>query len=557
MNAAQQSAGNAVSRSALWFPLYAAVAIFAAEFCWIAGHRGLFLIDQSILFDGAWRVVQGQAQYRDFFSAFPPVAFLIQAFFFRLFGVTFSATVIAAAFLNFVATISVMYLVLRMLPRQKACAVAAGLLTAVWFQAPFGMLWFEQTAFAFNLVALTLIVQASGKDRASASAVRIVAGVLLGASVLSKQNAGIEFLPFALGLTVISDIRRPGRALRMAGHVLTGMLLTGGALVVWLWKDSSLTVFWRDYFMMATQIASDRSPSVLQLAQLLLVRIIAPRHMLALLALGLVQFSRKSPTETPNYLLTRGIAISLIVYQALFILHSYNEEENAVPYLGIIYGLALALLLERSGPWIDARIKVADRSAARVVVGLLATLVFGLVFIDGLANSWYRTVQKFDAQTRFTEFVNAPGLSRVLWGNPTKAAPPNIRPVFLDRRDFENLNEFLTASNANFFVFKDATMLYGLHHRISPQPWLYFSPGHGFRNDELPRVDAAVVESLQHNNVEIIIVEKETWVDFGLLDRMPQLLAFIARDFEKVREFGIYEAYRRKTLQAGSVHDLP
>ena len=86
--------------SRLWSWAYAAAVVFAVGFVWLVGHRGIFLLDQSILFDGAWRVYQGQVPYRDFVTAFPPLPFYIQSFFFRLTDVDFSAMVLAAAVLN-------------------------------------------------------------------------------------------------------------------------------------------------------------------------------------------------------------------------------------------------------------------------------------------------------------------------------------------------------------------------------------------------------------------------------------------------------------------------
>src|SRR5215471_19940023 len=93
--------------SSLWLSAYSGAAVFAGVFVWFAGHRGLFIMDQSIVFDGAWRVFQGQVPYRDFISAFPPVAFFLQALFFRIAGVSFSAMVLSAAVLNALATLLV------------------------------------------------------------------------------------------------------------------------------------------------------------------------------------------------------------------------------------------------------------------------------------------------------------------------------------------------------------------------------------------------------------------------------------------------------------------
>src|SRR5688572_16285307 len=86
LKASVGSARMRVISRAAYLAAYLAVVAFAFVFVWFVGHRGVFLLDQSILFDGAWRVFQGQVPYRDFYSAFPPVAFFIQALFFRISG---------------------------------------------------------------------------------------------------------------------------------------------------------------------------------------------------------------------------------------------------------------------------------------------------------------------------------------------------------------------------------------------------------------------------------------------------------------------------------------
>jgi len=65
--------------------------------------------------------------------------------------------------------------------------------------------------------------------------------------------------------------------------------------------------------------------------------------------------------------------------------------------------------------------------------------------------------------------------------------------------------------------------------------------------EELPHVDAGVVESLVRNDVRVIVMEKESWLGDGdLWKKMPKLEAFLENDFAKVNEFGIYQVYRRR-----------
>src|SRR5687767_6218484 len=83
-----------------WFLLFGATAIFGGVYVWIVGHKGICLYDQSTVFDGGWRILQGQVPYVDFYMPYGPVTFFIQSLFFRLTGVDFSSMVLSAAVLN-------------------------------------------------------------------------------------------------------------------------------------------------------------------------------------------------------------------------------------------------------------------------------------------------------------------------------------------------------------------------------------------------------------------------------------------------------------------------
>src|SRR5690349_6323598 len=55
-----------ILKTKLWILAYAFVTCVAAIVVWIVGHRGIFFYDQSGIFDGGWRLLQGQIIYRDF-----------------------------------------------------------------------------------------------------------------------------------------------------------------------------------------------------------------------------------------------------------------------------------------------------------------------------------------------------------------------------------------------------------------------------------------------------------------------------------------------------------
>jgi 4-amino-4-deoxy-L-arabinose transferase-like glycosyltransferase len=521
--------------------------VFAALFVWFAGHRGVFLLDQSIMFDGAWRVYQGQVQYRDFVSTFPPLPFAIQALFFALTGVNFSAMVLGAAVLNVIATLCVVWMVHRLVPGQRTMAWIAGLLTAVWFQAPFGTLWFEQTAFCFNLLSLVLLLKSLDARDSAAAGYRVSAGVLLAASLLCKQNAGAEFLPIALGAATLPLLDRKQKALRSGLEVLAGIALGAVIFATWLWTFSSPSEFWKEYVVMARQIGSDRAGLVGLLFAVFPLSMTWP---FVIVAMGIfaAAFSKTRTASMPpaNRVLIIWLVVGCAYYQNLFKMHTDNEIENGVPFLGLLYGLSVAVFWKYA---VLAETPRTDWQKRAFFVGL-ACLVLGYPLLNGLNTAWSRSVQEFEAGAVFNQHVKVPGLARVLWGEPTRYGERST----IDRRDFEALNAWLAETQANFFVFPDSTMLYGLQGRVSPQPWLYFSPGHSFLIEDLPKVDAAVVDALQKNNVRVIVLEKDSWVlNHNLWKQMPKLRAWIESDFEKVRDFGIYEVrLSREVLQSRS-----
>ena len=536
----------------LWICTYAITTILAGIVVWIVGHRGLFLCDQSVLFDGAWRLMQGQVIYRDFFTTFGPVAFVIQWLFFRIWGVDFSAMVLSAAILNSLAAVCVMRIIRRLLPdpQFRLAAVAGGILTGFWFQAPFGTLWFEQTSFFFNLIALTLLVETAYSSERVSVCLRVIAGSSLALSILSKQNAGAVLLPVPLGAAVIlclPDWRKMARALV---EVSAGMLIVFTLFVAWLLLFSSPILFWHTPVLMSRNLAIRRIPRLFSLTDIFLMQRTWPFGRKALGLIFIFVISRvafRSRLATINAVVICWISLGYVFLLNIFAGMTMNETENSLSYLGLLNGLAFGLCFP--AVW---RTKFAERRAITLVVSAALLLIgtyylLGTPILTGWTVSASRLVQQFNAKTQFIERVNVPGASRLVWGDPTLVGPERGVTTKLTRQDFENVNAWLAKANTNFFVFPDSTLLYGLHRKVSPQPWLLILPGHSFRMSDLPEVDATVVRSLRKNKVEVIIIEKNSFLrNHELLQAMPQLQTWIHDDFEKAAEFGIYEIWAQR-----------
>lgn len=123
------------------------------------GRRGYMPLDQSIVFDGAWRILSGQVPYRDFTTpnGLPPI--LIQAVVFKLFGISWFTYVMHAAVFNGLFCVLI-YALLRQVRSPRVLAVFYAGLSALIFYPPIGTPFMEQHSFFFLLLAVVLAVHA-------------------------------------------------------------------------------------------------------------------------------------------------------------------------------------------------------------------------------------------------------------------------------------------------------------------------------------------------------------------------------------------------------------
>ncbi len=210
----------------IWFAVgLLLLAAFSVGWVWHVGHRGLFVLDESIVFDGAWRMAQGQVPYRDFYLPFGPLCFVLPALLFHYLGASFSSLVGAACVLSLFGT-GLATRVCLQLSGSRALALLGGALTAVWFQAPFGVPWMEQTAFFFDLLALAAVVESRLRTSGQLGWAAL-GGVASALAVLSKQNAGGLFVLVLVGALALPWSGRKAQVRRALGAYASGGVAAG------------------------------------------------------------------------------------------------------------------------------------------------------------------------------------------------------------------------------------------------------------------------------------------------------------------------------------------
>ena len=307
------------------------------------GHVGFMPLDQSIVFDGGWRVLSGQLPHRDFHTPNGVTPILIQAAFFRVLGVTWSAYCLHAAVWNGLFA-WVVYALLRTLDAPRPLAGCYSALSAVVFYPPFGVPYMEQHAFFFTLASLLCAVRAVARGGRAALPLWGLVGPLMLLAGLSKQLPTAYAGPILIWIWAVHEKRRgAAAALGTAGGVAAlALIATAG----WLAGVDPLAAL-KEWVVSPGSAAGDRLgsrflpaiaswnigrfPSVWSYAACGVVPL-GSAAVLAALALP----GRRAGTHAFGF--PAALALGLFAISFLFAWFTENAPENALAYLFVSLG---------------------------------------------------------------------------------------------------------------------------------------------------------------------------------------------------------------------------
>ena len=133
------------------------IAAAAYLFCFHVGQQGFFPMDQSIVFDGGWRILQGQVPYQDFDIPFGPVSLWLHAFFIKLLGATFFSYLFHAALINALACLLCIAIMVSILP-NLALSLHRPLYTTAMFIGFAGFALMIRAWWLFRIADTAMIV---------------------------------------------------------------------------------------------------------------------------------------------------------------------------------------------------------------------------------------------------------------------------------------------------------------------------------------------------------------------------------------------------------------
>jgi len=552
LNCAQTDKNTALLRAfEIIIPIW--ILIFAFQITFRAGEKGFFAFDQSIIFDGGYRIFSGQIPYRDFVIPFGPVTFWLQGIIFKIIGVSYASYIFGAAIVNVLVTGGSYYLLQKLFPQQKIVAYLGSILTAVWFYPPFGTPWPEQTAFFFSFAALLSITAGLLNDQLSPlkkGALFFISGLLSFIAFISKQNAGAFFVPLLVVLLFV--VNRKSLRNSTIQFIAFSLGWIGGLLAfgLWLVTRSDLALFLRYFFEIpAAEVSSDRLPgSILEILRAVLIgEGLAPIIVLsifvsfvAILIFIFETISKITPiVEDKARLLSITLVPSLFLYHNIFLATSNNQPENSIPFIGLIAAISFGLLLSIRNPskhFLKNRLPIFSwiKSLSALVMFTLMVTAFWL----GANIAISRQVHGIFRESTFPYNLTIDKLSALKWGEPTriqKRIPPE---------DINQLVNYLAEQDENFFIFPDFTIFYGILGVPSPQPLVWFHPGLTYSKIYDPELDAWIVSDLKENQVRIIVIEEYSWfLTEERLDDFPQLKSFITDHFIIDQQIGNFIIY--------------
>jgi len=541
---------------------YILILIFSFFFSFESGRRGFFAFDQSIFFDGSYRVLSGQIPYKDFITPFGVASYWIQAIFFKLLGVSYFSYIFGAAFINVLATLCSILILRYLFPAYRHLSHIAGLITAVMFYPPFGTPWAEHTAFFFSFVGLVALLSTLNiqdkRQPVNNKLILVIAGACAFLSMLGKQNAALFFFPIYVILLVIIHLPDLKKIFVSIIVFISGFLGSLTIFLLWLFTYSDPKIFLQYYI---------RVPGLAGKARLLdrgieaLFEPLMPLpeaygyyffaiYFIAVLTLLLSIYNLRKNNDLGRYQFVSSITcVGLLLFQHIFICSTHNQAAVGLMFSGVIFTIGVGLVIYLFNFVSDC---IKNKYVMRILGMLLIVggcIPFYFLLQWGFSNAWDRKIQEtiysdwWDSapQTVFTKSFTEPKLKYLKWAQPTI-----INGKTVHAEDLSNLFTFLKEKNENFLIFPDFTIFYGLLDVPSPQPILFFYKGLAYSHQYDSKLDQWIVRDLKKNNVTIMIIEEAYLpVSGNRMNDFPYLQSYWMNGFVKTDQIGIFSIYEK------------
>jgi hypothetical protein len=548
-------------------------------------RMGFMPLDASIVFDGGWRILDGQVPWRDFTTPNGVVPAAIQALFFAIAGPTWFAFCLHASVVNgaFGVLMYVLLVVLR-LPRPLAFFYA--LCGTFFFYPPVGVPFMEQHSFFFTLAAITAAVTGNYSPSSRAQwwlwALVPALGLL---AFFSKQvpfGFAAPVLPLILLLPGRSSLRTRFTAVAQSIACCTAVIVVFGLVLRIPWT----TVF--EYtFVRPGEVGGLRAVALPELASRVARRFDNLPTALGLDFIGNAVFMfRAALIALPLMFLVRlmvrrrahesaervdadpsRLACALILAPMTYVTSlllgfvTNNQTQNSVAFYPVAAGLLHAAIC--------AELRILQRGieislpagafAAKLRGWLPAATALALVAISiAPLRHWMHDTVIWTGDVNMTRMVNDMTFNPALAAASARSLPAGMEflrwtpsPANYDLDGWRQLTEFLRSREGNVLIIGDTLVTYALIGKPSVAPNLWFHPGLAMPDSSEPAFadyERELTARITSRDVRFIVLEGDaTRLRFSI-DQLPALNAWLHAAWTETHRFGpnrVYEPGRR------------
>lgn len=473
------------------------------------GRLGFMPLDQSIIFDGGWRVLSGQVPLVDFITPTGLVPLYLQALMFKVAGVSWMAYVLHAALLNVLFALFV-YFLLRRIFRWNWVALYFALAAACFLYPPMGTPYMDQHALIFTFVMLGLLLCGACEHTESARRICWALIPLAGALAYhSKQNPSAFAIVFVAAAAIFLAFRDPVRyRLPFLAMIGSAVLVLAAGLLFLAANDIALADYW--YWLVELPLGYGSSRIATGDDRIILVALLWIGSSIPIV-IG-VRFALRGNSDNREWHDTLAIivvAAALLSLAAIYSATTHNAPIFAFAYYPPALALAYGLLSRRLPQKMAEDIRVRD---AFLALFLALGFMTPLLAATPLSHRWANEFKAHEVDAAVPGGEIHPALTGLHWVFPRRVHESGNETSV---EAYRELLEFLNARDENFLLFGDATILYALAGRPSVFPALWFHEGLSFparQAAERPKFERQLTDALVRYDVRFVVLDgTRTW----------------------------------------------
>lgn len=440
---------------------------------------GLNPLDSSIVFDGAWRLLDGQIPIADYNTPNGFIPIMIQGLFFKVFGVNWLAYALHSSLINGLFTV-VSFLLLKKLGLKFWLSFIFSIFSAIVFYPPTGTPYMDQHAFFFVTLCMfwgVMLIKNKGKNFVLYCLLLPPTAAM---AFLSKQNPSLWLIVFFIIFPLLISKENRIKALKWIGVSLVGTLI-----FIWLFMEISgiaFTDFIEQYFNIPRALGKQRFNSIEsdQITTLLFYKpyeviqinsdlnkfIVVFTHVIAIVT----SLITKNKELIKNYLVLFFIYHFSILSSSWFVALTDNQPSNGIPFVFLSFAL-LAMVLSVSSKEILKHYGKAKAGNVTAVILSISVMIYCLPLVVRFHND---VVSKRQVHDFYPDQIKESSFNLSF---ETKKFLSYQLPYHYHSLDIYQMVDFLRNREGDFFLFGDLSILYALSNKTSKSPYLWFHPG--------------------------------------------------------------------------------